>query len=166
MYGGTRMRYVSLIIALLVWCGCASGGQFDRFGVFAPEVESFDKAAKSRGYNLNYSGLDIKFATGQEALIMHQRNWVGECKPYWNLVLVDKQYWDKVGYVDHTELIWHELGHCLLGLDDSTLKKDGHPFGIMYGSMDVSVDKIWYINHLDEYIRYILPNKSLDNQDK
>jgi len=62
---------------------------------------------------------------------------IGECITYTNgqkEIIIDEEYWNapEIGDGDREELIFHELGHCQLGLVHvNTLLPNGMPTTIM-----------------------------------
>lgn len=45
---------------------------------------------------------------------------VGQCKIYsdgMQEVVIDERYWSRIGYAEKEFLVFHELGHCILGRD-------------------------------------------------
>jgi hypothetical protein len=54
----------------------------------------------------------------------------------WRLVTIRKSYWETIGPFQRKVLVYHELGHCLLGRDhDSTLVDGFCPKSMMYPSV-------------------------------
>lgn len=47
-------------------------------------------------------------------------------------VIISKQYWDKYDETSRTLLVFHELGHCLLGLSHDMAVINGEPESIMW----------------------------------
>ncbi len=68
-----------------------------------------------------------------------------------NSVQINAAYWERINDEDKEEVVFHELGHCLLGLGhDSRHLPDGCPASIMYPS-----DFGWtgcYTKHRAEYV--------------
>ena len=68
-----------------------------------PYVDSFENE-----YHLQVSTTFTLINVGQEGGIF------GQCFRSSNWILINEEYWDYV--IDKQHLIWHELGHCTLGL--------------------------------------------------
>lgn len=92
------------------------------FGIFEPYVKGFimESEVRSAG-NIDVSGLSIvfidnvnQFATGYDLTT------VGQCDYGMNTIRVLKPYWD--GAADDTKenLIFHEMGHCVLKLEHTS----------------------------------------------
>jgi len=68
-------------------------------------------------------GLDVTYATSQvDATIsdIAEPNVIGQCS--WNQthqhsITLDKNYWSKANELQREFVVFHELGHCVLGLD-------------------------------------------------
>ena len=86
-------------------------------------VSQFEMASKISGKNIVVSSLDISFVPGGSM----GGNLIGLCilkgieTPR---ILIDKAFWDNASQWDRRELMFHELGHCVLN-------KRQHSTGIM-----------------------------------
>lgn len=59
-----------------------------------------------------------------------------------NTIQVDRGDWDFMTDTERKQLMWHELGHCVLGLKhDETILEDGYPKSIMFPQL--MPDFIW-----------------------
>lgn len=80
-------------------------------------------------YNIDISYIPANFEK-------QDGNAVGMCLEWSNgtrEIHIDPDYWNKVGEYGREELVFHELGHCALGLEhDNTLLDSGIPTSIMY----------------------------------
>jgi hypothetical protein len=60
----------------------------------------------------------------------------GSCRHYTNGyrdIHLNKLYWQEMTDKQRKALVWHELGHCILGLDhDNRLQPNGCPVNAMY----------------------------------
>lgn len=70
-----------------------------------------------------------------------------------NIVRIDRELWERASEMTREALIFHEAGHCTLGLDDNyELSQDGDPDNIMYYMM---FNTEVYKNNRDRYIEQI-----------
>ena len=81
-----------------------------------------------------------------------------------NHIQVNLFHWRKLSQLDKVWLVFHELGHCVLGLDHNTeLNSLGYPKSIMYPIM-FSMLKHYKQNH-DEYINQMRYENAKQNND-
>ncbi len=81
------------------------------------------------------------------------RGTVGWCKPSLKPleIMIDEDYWDTSTPLEREQLMFHELGHCILGADhDDSVDENNEPTSLM--NSYVVHDKI-YSKHREEYIR-------------
>ena len=82
----------------------------------APYFESFRQAASSRGIVVDFEELEIE---GQIENI-RERDILGQCRVNSNLpdvVAIDEGYWNTSDEMEREFIVFHELGHCVLGRD-------------------------------------------------
>lgn len=89
---------------------------------FAPYYESFLLEARNRGVNLYVDDLEITFHALPDPTV--GRCTKGSATP---VVVIDPTAWQSFTTSDREELIFHELGHCLLNRDhiDGTVTLGG-----------------------------------------
>lgn len=51
------------------------------------------------------------------------------------IITIDKEFWDAAGDAARENLMFHELGHCILLRDHLTTKDDGVPISLMFPSI-------------------------------
>ncbi len=78
--------------------------------------EEFEAQAAQRGYAID---LNQRNLTGEIAAI-HDGDVIGTCsygfrRP--NAVTIDNNFWNRNGLLGREEVVFHELGHCVLGRD-------------------------------------------------
>ncbi len=86
---------------------------------------------------------------------------VAVCQNYgrnsrWNVVYVQRKFWDKADFHTRQEMLFHELGHCVMGLkDDLTITQMGGipnvPRSIMYPWL--FGDTLVYRENLEYYLK-------------
>lgn len=78
---------------------------------------------------------------------------VGWCKPLMRPleIMIDSGYWEDITELEKEQLVFHELGHCILDADHvEELDADGDPVSIMH---PYTIDEHIYIKHREEYIQ-------------
>lgn len=138
---------------------------------FVPLVDDFYIEASSRGLNLPRNLVLVSKST----LSAGGANTIGVCFyptaerrfPY---VEVKKSFWDSANYEAKRNLIYHELGHCLLYRDHTTSQQFAPnigktiPLSIMfpYIIMAMSSDIInFYLNYESDYIEELFNENAL-----
>ena len=153
------MKYILLIFSLMT-IGCAK--QVTNFSVdpaLMPYYEAFVKEGQDRGNNQATNDLSMNFGetTG---------NVIGYCRRQesynWNLltketvstpvVVVKPSWWKNATEASRRELVYHELGHCLMDKDHNNQKSMyGQPESIMYPiHIGGSFFQTWERNYLDQ----------------
>lgn len=97
---------------------------------FKPYVRSFVQEANKRRVHVDVSQTTIIFGKTKEN---NDDNAVGTCsymtsKP---LITIDEEHWYAVDPSTREELIYHELGHCVLGRDHCEAVDKAEPYSIM-----------------------------------
>ena len=129
----------------------------DKYGEFNFYVESFKEAGESVGWKVNMHGVKIDFVDKLPEA------WVGVCIPEQRQVFVDLHYWLRTDETHREELVWHELGHCVLGREHTTASVDEHPASIMYPTVQVPDDEKFYLSHKHHYIKELFTTEGKDN---
>lgn len=118
-----------------------------RFGTFNSYMRNFVEAGRSVGVDVDLSGVNIMF------LWELPHDAAGLCHTSTKTVVILKPYWDKINESERETLIFHELGHCVLGKDHNNLVNlDGHPRSIMYFSNVIGEDELDYMARRPQYI--------------
>lgn len=106
-----------------------------------PYLYSFLKEGAKRQVYPDYIGLTMKF--DKIADYSKQEFTVGYCETGDNVwqVVVDTSFWNFADDYEKEELVYHELGHCLLGRDHcNVVDSDGHTISIMNEYIGDSAD--------------------------
>lgn len=144
-----KKRLILLIIALL-FSGC--GKKYSQTFVedtLQPYVNKFVLAAKIRGVNIEIKDIVIKLGDAND--YNPQINKVGYCifdrtysgfemfqdEETSNMIIVDQKFWNRTDITDiqRTELLFHELGHCILGRKHDTRIYHNLPESLMYPNL-------------------------------
>lgn len=119
------MKSLAFPLALLFVCACgmAPGKQDPTFSGYVKEYEKL--------YSMDVSNLNIQFGKlGPDT--------VGECDLYRSTITISTDYWPTLTDLGREETLFHELGHCAMGLGhDNNMVTDpltGNPIpeSIMY----------------------------------
>lgn len=119
-FTGKWARFVSILIAasILGFSACEVEQEVI-FVVEAPLQPYFDRFINEAGNR----GIDVAYATSQvEARVgeITQPNVIGQCswdQTHQHSIVVDQDYWRGANDLQREFLIFHELGHCVLGRD-------------------------------------------------
>jgi hypothetical protein len=106
------------LLTLMFMVGCSHIPPKDRFihEEVRPYVESFKAEATARKVRINLKGLHLDMAD-ESYFRNHLRNAVGVCTPLYKLVMLRRTFWNRSDSTDREILVYHELGHCVLGLN-------------------------------------------------
>lgn len=99
---------------------------------FQPYIDSFIKEGKSRGHSITITNLIMKYDTASEGSLCGSCNSVDLNAPIQKIITINPnlQCWDND--VELETLIFHELGHCILGRNHTTARlPNGDPKSIM-----------------------------------
>jgi len=104
------------ILALIILCGCASIGQVDK--QVLPYVDKFEEL-----YGQKIGPIDILIVDFDEK----HKNAGGLCRLLSQQIFINKKLWETKDEYEKEMLVFHELGHCELGLahDNQKDSKDG-----------------------------------------
>lgn len=75
---------------------------------FQSYVDTFKSEAALRGVNIDTSNLTVTFGH------LSQSNELGNCYPEYTFVEIDSDSWANKGTYEKEQILFHELGHCLL----------------------------------------------------
>ena len=107
------MKYLLLVLISLVLAGCGGCGRAPGSYVgFEPYVDAFVAEGAVRGVSVDMYGIDIKLVDTLP------ENTLGICNHYTGHISLLKSFWELFPN-EREELIFHELGHCVLGLGHS-----------------------------------------------
>jgi hypothetical protein len=119
------MRYVYFLMALtLIGCGKPEAVSSAVAPELAPLVSKFAQDVGVEADGVEVAFADLKIPT------------VGLCLAFSNgrkTIQIDNAYWAKASDDEKEQTVYHELGHCILGLDhNAALNSYGCPISIMY----------------------------------
>ena len=162
------MRYVIAILLLLL-CSCGKGhganieaGLESSYSKFLAEAAIHNiKLDSDRIDHLKITFGDIKQKSeiGTKVLGYCETSALGARD-----IVIDQDYWAKSIDLDREQLMFHELGHCLLGRKHRTdLKRtNGRPVSIMYPTILGSVTYHENESVYGDYLRELFTNMDDD----
>ena len=91
-----------------------------------PYIDAFKDSLVDAGLAPDFTGLTVVFTTDLASNIL------GTCYRASKLVKINQTLWSRLTPGDREELIFHELGHCILYRDHNLTTVSGIPVSIMY----------------------------------
>jgi len=124
-----------ILIACIIFipgCGKKNDFIYNVPAEFEPYVKRFISEAKARGHNITIDNLIIKYDAVSSSVYCATSNVISSQNDVQKIILVNPQTcWQND--VQLEALIFHELGHCILGRNhDISLMPRGDPKTIMY----------------------------------
>ena len=118
MYTFSKLKYALFGMILVVISACEFEPQIE-FVVDAPVQEYYDRFI----YEASIRGLDVAYETSQvpaRIADIDEANVIGTCS--WSSnhahnITLDQSYWRSATDMQREFLVFHELGHCVLGRD-------------------------------------------------
>lgn len=100
---------------------------------FEPVVDSFVKAAADRGYNISITNLIIQYDSALDSRYCAASNAISSTNNVQKIIYVNAKLkcWQNSRQLE--TLLFHEMGHCLLGRDHTNEQlPNGDPKSMMY----------------------------------
>ncbi len=143
------MKY--LLISLILLSGCGTAPKID--SQLQPFVDSFLKYAEQHNlesYDIDFNILFVPTMSGTT---------VGTCG--FDGIKINKAFWDNVGHYDHEQLMFHELGHCVLGHDHIAYPSIMYPYMLNLSYyLDHRIDLFKTLFTLPQQKIYVTPGSS------
>ncbi len=165
------MRKIVLFASIAIFYGC-SKFEYDNSELnnseFQSYVDSFLNEAKIRNFDLTASNINFYLAD------IENEDVGGICRQRREEIIIDRENWEIADEASKERLVFHELGHCILGrLHRNESTKNGDCISFMNGNENgFSCSKnlestLWRTYYLDELFNKntILPNWYTDNQE-
>jgi hypothetical protein len=149
-------------VILLLGCGRENDFVYDVPGEFERYVDRFIQEAKARGKDITIDNLIVKRDSSLPTLYCAVSNTISQKNDVQKIISINVPYcWQND--VQLEALIFHELGHCVLGrVHDNSLMPKGDPKTMMYpdnisvyspcvyftGSCDLLYRRPYYIDEL------------------
>lgn len=156
------MKNVWMFILLLICTSCGTYGHQQTLQIsgFEQQVTAFEQAAALVGEDVTIRDLIItlnsSIGTLHEAGVCHPN--IFNTTP---LIELNTQLWGNYSDTEKEVLLFHELGHCILGRLSpnmghvNTINSDGMPVSIMYYSItpyDNLAAQQYYVIHRLDYL--------------
>jgi len=107
--------YTTILAAMLVnLSSCTESHENEIEAELQLYFNSFIEEASVHGMEISLDEIDI----GGYIANIEERGTLGQCKSYSNgskEIVIDQPYWDRVDEMEREYLVFHELGHCILG---------------------------------------------------
>lgn len=141
------MKYFLIIISIIVCSGCGRDANNAINEDFYPYVMKFKQYADNKGVDVEIKDLTIRFSPlGPTFCGICEHSTKNEPKT----IEISHSCWDDESDWEREELLFHELGHCLLDKDhNSELREDHTPKSIMYPYV---IGEYLYKKYYNEYI--------------
>lgn len=116
------MRNALIILALFTLTGCGQGFETQNNGTvdatLKPYLDTFLKYANQNGRAFETLNLDMTFSESMPPS-NNGGSVIGYCQRSsgYKRVVIKISYWNSASVSDREQLVFHELGHCLLNLD-------------------------------------------------
>ncbi|HEV8506751.1 MAG TPA: hypothetical protein VGQ53_15175 [Chitinophagaceae bacterium] len=132
-----------LIVGLFFLCRCSHKNDFTPLlsipAEFQPYVDSFVAAASERGHNIVVDNLIISYDSSVSNMYCAYANVTSLRNDVQKIIYINPHIHCWQNHTQLETLIFHEMGHCILGRDhDTTRMPKGDPKSIMYPG-DVSL---------------------------
>lgn len=147
---------MAVLLAVLIGMPACSTRFYSMEGIgpeaedFQPHIESFRKQLQRFHSRIENHTVFIQYVNRLPGRA------VGVCLTGEGVptVFIYKSYFKQLTFEEREQLIWHELGHCVLGRDhDATHLNNGYPTSIMYPVVFGPAEMRYYHAHKDYYER-------------
>lgn len=105
-----RLNIIFYITILILILSCNKDKEYFIDKEFELYVDSFFFDANSRGLNIKKENFDLNVS------LIDLKNSDGECHFHDHTINIDKLQWQRLNYHNRRWLLYHELGHCVLGI--------------------------------------------------
>lgn len=144
-----------LMLHTLVGCGPVPKGRGWSIA-FDPYMTAFQAEAENHGKYIDSSNLyALSVEFGDAAGHSNNKFAIGCCNTYNDgsrTITIEQSWWysESTNEGDRYELVFHELGHCLMDYKHRSGKDaHGHPASIMNPQ---SFDGVWFQTHINDYM--------------
>lgn len=156
------MPLIFLFLALILTsCGRAEKGTVNP--VFKPYADRFVELSKREGYEWTESQAQYISIQFDDSGYLERNNYLGYCRRQdgKKSIGISREYWESkyVDFADKESLIFHELGHCLLGRPHEEEEVPAVDVKFMQYSLPVSlmnpyaVDGLIYGMNYEDYLQ-------------
>ena len=118
-------------VLLLIMSNCTEQSNNEIEAELKIHFDTFVSEAQAKGLNISLDQIDI----GAYVENIEKGGTLGQCKSYSDgskQIVIDQPFWDRASELEREYVVFHELGHCLLGRDhDDTKDASGKCISIM-----------------------------------
>lgn len=111
-----------MFLSVILICSCQTGTFEDptpRLGIDIPEslvphFQSFQKEAEAQGTVIDY----VDASVSAEMTTINQGSVAGTCTTNGHdlrHIVIDQKFWNRASHLTREMIVYHELGHCILG---------------------------------------------------
>jgi len=119
--------------------------------------DAFVEEAAVQGVEISLDEIDI----GGYVENIEERGTLGQCKSYSNgskEIVIDQPYWNQASDVEREYLVFHELGHCILGREHLDSKDAGGVCTSIMQSGDGTCKGIYDLTNREELLEELFEN--------
>jgi hypothetical protein len=116
-----RCIIISLLMMSITNCSVESSSEVDAELVYYFQL--FEEEAVSRDISIDMSSILVSGYIEN----IETRGTLGQCKSYSDgsqTVVIDDNYWQRADDYEKEYIVFHELGHCVLGRDHNNVRDD------------------------------------------
>lgn len=163
--------YIIILVIIGIIFGC-SKIDYDNSELnnseFQSYVDSFKEEAKTRGHNIDANSINFYLAD------IENENVGGLCNQRKEEIVIDRDNWEIASEIEKELLVYHELGHCILGrAHRNETSENGDCLSIMDGTENNFncskniYSSLWRAYYLDELFNNVtvLPKWYTENQE-
>ncbi len=119
--------------------------------------DAFVEEAAIQGVEISLDEIDI----GGYIENIEERGTLGQCKSYSNgakQIVIDQPYWSRASDVEREYLVFHELGHCILGREHLDSKNASGICTSIMQSGDGTCRGIYNLTNREELLEELFDN--------
>lgn len=125
--------HFAILLCLIIFSNqsCTSVSENEIEEELLVHFENFVEEAAINGLEISLAEIDISAYVEN----IESRGTLGQCKSYSDgskQVVIDQQFWNRSSDIEREYIVFHELGHCILGRDhDDSKDESGQCISIM-----------------------------------
>jgi hypothetical protein len=141
------VKKISVLVLTAIAASACGRAPVLELGEFAPYVAKFEQTSIEVGKPVQVNDLVVKFGPTEE-----RQDAVCETgDAITPTILINQLSWSRMTEADREALMYHELGHCVLGRNHITTRNtNGQPISLMY---PVAISAHVYLENKESFIR-------------
>ena len=135
-----------ICISVLTMSNCTKQSDNEIESELQLHFDTFVNEAESHDMDISLDYIDI----GAYLANIEQRGTLGQCKSYSDgskKVIIDQPFWDNASDLEREYVVFHELGHCILGRDHNDTKDSNGKCVSIMQSGDGGCDGIYNLQN-------------------